>query len=91
MHRWQAFLLLLVMNALMWGMDDREIIYALGGPSAVAKLCECTPQSVVQWSGRNPKTGAERHIPKARLMFLRVVRPDVFAAAERTNGVIKNA
>ncbi|AVS98718.1 hypothetical protein C8236_07625 [Paracidovorax avenae] len=74
-------------------MDDREIIYALGGPSAVAKLCERTPQAVVQWSGRNPnpKTGAERHIPKARLMFLRVMRPDVFAAAERTNEVIKNA
>lgn len=73
------------------GMDDREIIYALGGPSAVAKLCECTPQSVVQWSGRNPKTGAERHIPKARLMFLRVVRPDVFATAQRTDEAVKNA
>lgn len=46
------------------------VIDRLGGTSAVAKLCECKPPSVHQW--RNDG------IPKYRLQFLRLARPDVF-------------
>jgi hypothetical protein len=60
-------------------MDANQIIDALGGTNAVARLCECTPASVSGWR----KDG----IPKPRLMYLRAVRPDAFAekgAAERS-------
>lgn len=60
-------------------MDHEKIIAALGGTSEVARLCECTPQAVSQWFGTDPDTGKRREIPNARLMFLKVVRPDVFA------------
>lgn len=51
-------------------MDANQIIDSLGGTSAVAELCDVTTGAVSQW----------RHdgIPKARLMFLRAVRPDIF-------------
>lgn len=48
-----------------------EIIDALGGTSEVARLCEVQPPSVSEWR----KLG----IPKARLAFLRLARPAVFA------------
>lgn len=57
----------------MFGMDNFEpnkIIDLLGGTNAVAKLCEIKPGSVSDWR----KYG----IPKARLMFLKLIRPDVF-------------
>lgn len=54
-------------------MDASKIIDALGGTNAVAELCEVTPQAVSQWR--------EDGIPKARLMFLRVARPDVMPDA----------
>jgi hypothetical protein len=47
------------------------VIDRLGGTTAVAKLCECKPPSVHQW-----RTDG---IPKYRLQFLRLARPDVFA------------
>lgn len=49
-----------------------EVIDALGGTSAVASLCDVTDPAVSQW----------RHdgIPKARLMFLRLAKPEVFEA-----------
>lgn len=53
------------------GMDPNLIINALGGTTAVAKLCEVRPASVSQWR--------DHGIPKARLMFLRLARPDVFS------------
>ena len=59
-------------------MDYEKIISDLGGPSEVARLCEVEPQAVSQWFGTNPKTGEPREIPRARLMYLKVVRPDVF-------------
>lgn len=46
------------------------IIDRLGGTSETARLCEVQPPSVSEWR----KTG----IPKARLKFLRLARPDVF-------------
>lgn len=55
-------------------MDANQIIDLLGGTSEVAALCEVSTSAVSQW--RNDG------IPRARLMFLRVVRPDVFAEIE---------
>lgn len=51
-------------------MTPSEIIDALGGTFRVAELCEVKPPSVSDWK----KNG----IPRARLMFLRVARPEVF-------------
>ena len=52
--------------------SPEEIIDALGGTAKVAKLCEVDPAAVSQWR-RNG-------IPNARLMFLKLARPDVFLA-----------
>jgi hypothetical protein len=52
-------------------MDDGQIIDSLGGNGAVAKLCEVTPQAVWQWR----RDG----IPRARLLYLRAIRPEAFA------------
>lgn len=51
-------------------MTDSEIIDALGGTAKVAQLCEVEMAAVSQW----------RHagIPHARIMFLRLARPDIF-------------
>lgn len=53
-------------------MDQEAInvIAALGGSSAVARLCEVTPQAVGQWR----KDG----LPNARRMYLKVVHPEAF-------------
>lgn len=51
-------------------MDQNAIIDAIGGTSAVAELCNVTTGAVSQWRD----TG----IPRARLMFLKLARPDVF-------------
>jgi len=63
------------------GMDTKriysQIIDRLGGTTAVARLCEIRPASVSEWRTKG--------IPKARLMYLRVIRPDVFKALEREN------
>jgi len=63
-------------------MDSENIIQALGGTAEVARLCECTPQAVSQWFGIDPEKKQPREIPKARLMYLRAIRPDVFADKE---------
>lgn len=44
-------------------------------------MCECTPQAVSQWFGVDAD-GEKRHIPRARLMYLKVIRPDVFSRLE---------
>lgn len=51
-------------------MDPNKIIDAIGGTSAVAELCEVTTGAVSQW-----RTDG---IPAARMMFLKLARPDVF-------------
>lgn len=51
-------------------MNHSEIIDKLGGTAEVARLCEVKPPSVSEWR----KDG----IPAARLMYLKVIRPDVF-------------
>ena len=52
-------------------MNASKIIDTLGGTAVVAKLCRVKPPSVSEWR----KNG----IPDARLQFLEVIRPDVFA------------
>jgi len=49
---------------------DSSVINALGGTCAVAKLCEVRPPSVSKWRIQG--------IPKARRMYLRLVRPEAF-------------
>lgn len=49
---------------------DSELIDALGGTSAVARLFDIKPPSVSNWRTVG--------IPKARLMYLRLSRPDLF-------------
>jgi hypothetical protein len=50
-----------------------QIIDALGGTSKTALMFDIDPASVSGWR----KTG----IPKARLMYIRLVRPDLFDEA----------
>lgn len=50
---------------------DSEIIDALGGTAAVARLCDVKQPSVSDWR----KTG----IPRARRMFLQLAHPEAFA------------
>lgn len=63
-------------------MNSKDIIDALGGTVEVAKLCNVQPQAVSQWFGVDPRTGKAREIPGARLMYLKVIRPAVFAKLE---------
>ena len=55
-------------------MNPSAIIDALGGTFRVAELCEVRPPSVSDWK--------KHGIPRARMMFLRVARPDVSKALE---------
>lgn len=57
------------MDALANTLIDR-----LGGTTAVANLCDCKPPSVHQW-----RTDG---IPKYRLQFLRLARPEAFEGLE---------
>ena len=52
-------------------MNANLIINCLGGTSETARICGVKPQAVSQWR----KNG----IPVAWLMYLRLLRPDVFA------------
>lgn len=56
--------------------NPSEIIERLGGPTRTAELCEVTTQAVCQWR--------ENGIPKARLQFLRLARPDIFKTAQQS-------
>jgi len=51
-------------------VDANKIIDSLGGTVSVSSLCDVTKAAVSQWRIYG--------IPKARLMYLRVIRPDVF-------------
>lgn len=55
-------------------MDSNYIIDAFGGTSEVARICEVTTGAVAQWRYDG--------IPRARLMYLRLLRPDVFATVD---------
>jgi len=47
-----------------------EIIDRIGGTAETARLCEIRSASVSEWRRKG--------IPQARLLFLRLARPDVF-------------
>lgn len=51
-------------------IQANKVIDLLGGTGATAKLCETSPGAVSQWR----RDG----IPSARLMYLKLARPDVF-------------
>ncbi len=51
-------------------MDSNHIIDSLGGTNEVARICQVTAQAVSQWRADG--------IPHARLMYLKLARPDVF-------------
>lgn len=51
-------------------LTPSEIIDAIGGTSATARLCHVSPAAVTPWR--------KKGIPKARLMFLKLARPDLF-------------
>lgn len=52
-------------------MEAGKVIDELGGTKAVAELCETSESAVSQWRTNG--------IPKPRLMFLKLARPDLFA------------
>ena len=52
-----------------------EIIQRLGGPTRIAELCDISAQAVSQW--------VHNGIPKARMQFLELARPDVFGKPKR--------
>lgn len=56
------------------GMDANLIIDKLGGTQAVATMCDVKPPSVSEWR----RLG----IPKSRLMYLRLLHPEVFDREE---------
>lgn len=55
-------------------MTPSQIIDAFGGTTKVAALCQIRTPSVSEWK----RTG----IPKARLLYLKLLRPDLFPGAE---------
>ena len=56
-------------------MNATVIIEALGGTFRVAELCEVRPPSVSDWK--------KHGIPRARMMFLRVARPEIFRVLDQ--------
>lgn len=56
-----------------------QIIDSLGGTFAVASIFEIKPPSVSEWR--------KKGIPKARLMYLRLARPDVLRNFPDVEGV----
>lgn len=64
-------------------LNPNEVIDALGGTSEVARLCEIEPPSVSDWR--------KHGIPKARLMFLRLAKPEVFSVLESQSETQKAA
>jgi predicted transcriptional regulator len=53
-----------------------SIVQELGGTGAVADLCHVSSQAVSQWI-------AKEKIPQARLLFLQLLKPEVFEEEEQ--------
>lgn len=53
-------------------LTPSQIISAFGGTAAIAQLCEVSPAAVSQWR--------QNGIPKPRMQFLRLAKPEVFRA-----------
>jgi hypothetical protein len=56
-------------------LTPSEIIDALGGTSATARLFKVSPAAVTPWRTRG--------IPEPRLMYLKLLRPDLFGNDRR--------
>ena len=56
-------------------LTPSEIIDALGGTSATARLCKVSPAAVTPWRTKG--------IPEPRLMYLKLLRPDLFGNDRR--------
>jgi hypothetical protein len=54
--------------------NANAIIDSLGGTVEVSRLCKVTKGAVSQWR--------ENGIPEARLMYLRLARPEAFQTAD---------
>lgn len=63
-------------------MNDNKLIDDLGGNAEVARLCDVSWSAVYQWR----KDG----IPRARLMYLKAIRPDVFRLASNPKNTNTN-
>lgn len=59
----------------MTAIPDSEVIRRLGGATETARICEVTPQAASQWMRDNK-------MPRARRMYLQLLRPDVFLPAK---------
>lgn len=64
-------------------MDANLIIDALGGTAEVARLCNVKSPSVSEWR--------QNGIPPARLQYLRLLRPEVFADQDDKSEPLKSA
>lgn len=64
-------------------MDANQIIDALGGTAEVARLCNVKSPSVSEWRTNG--------IPPARLQYLRLLRPEVFADQDDNSEPLKTA
>lgn len=64
----------------MFRMDTNDLIDKLGGTTEVARIFGIKPPSVSEWRVSG--------IPKARLMYLRLLRPEVFVEDDRTAGQV---
>lgn len=60
-------------------LDPNIVIDRLGGVCAAARFFEIEPPSICDWR--------ENGVPKARGMYLKLARPDVFAAASKPNPI----
>ncbi len=58
-------------------INANEVIDKIGGTGATANLCEVSPAAVSQWR--------QDGIPAARLMYLKLARPDVFETDGASN------
>jgi hypothetical protein len=67
----------------MPGMDSNKAIDLLGGTTAAALFFEVKKPSVSEWRLKG--------MPRARAMYLRVVRPDIYAEATKKVGAGKTA
>lgn len=56
-------------------MDIQKIVAGFGGTTKLAEICHVTPSAISQWMSNG--------IPEARLMYLKLLKPKVFAEIER--------
>jgi hypothetical protein len=57
-------------------LDVHAVVKRLGGTTRAAVFFEVTPSAVSQWKRRGS-------LPKAKVMYLRVAKPEVYSAALR--------